>query len=104
MLLELVTYDDIWTEHVLVHLSETERELLRRTSRAFVDKCGSRGRMHMKEMFSTIPLAVWAKMQGCPWNTETCAAAAESGHLEVLQWARAEGCEWDEGTCAGAAS
>jgi hypothetical protein len=29
----------------------------------------------------------------------TCAKAANSGHLEVLQWARANGCPWDERTC-----
>ena len=26
---------------------------------------------------------------------ETCAVAAEGGHLEVLQWARANGAPWD---------
>ena len=26
-------------------------------------------------------------------------AAAEEGHLEVLQWARENGCPWDEYTC-----
>ena len=33
---------------------------------------------------------------------ETC-AAAEGGHLEVLQWARANGAPWDELTCSNAA-
>jgi hypothetical protein len=32
------------------------------------------------------------------WNEEVCAAAASSGHLEVLQWAHAHGCPWDEET------
>jgi hypothetical protein len=31
---------------------------------------------------------IWAKLNGCPWDATTCSAAAEGGHLEVLQWAR----------------
>jgi hypothetical protein len=27
----------------------------------------------------------WARAKGCPWGAETCAYAAEGGHLEVLQ-------------------
>ena len=30
----------------------------------------------------------WARTNGCPWDEDTCAYAAEGGHLEVLQWAR----------------
>jgi hypothetical protein len=42
----------------------------------------------------------WARSQAepCPWDEETCAYAAENGHLHVLQWARSqsEPCpEWD---------
>jgi len=29
---------------------------------------------------------------GCNWNGGTCSAAAENGHLSVLQWARENGC------------
>jgi len=28
----------------------------------------------------------------CPWNAETCQAAARNGHLRVLSWAIAQGC------------
>ena len=45
----------------------------------------------------------WARQNGCPWDEDTCAQAAEGGHLEVLQWARQNGCPWDEYTCAEAA-
>ncbi len=38
----------------------------------------------------------WLRENGCPWDTETCLMAAEGGHIEVLQWARANGCPWDE--------
>ena len=31
---------------------------------------------------------------GCPWNTETCAAAADLGHLECPQYAHENGCPW----------
>jgi hypothetical protein len=43
------------------------------------------------------------RANGCDWDSETCARAAEGGHLEVLHWARANGCEWDVRTCAAAA-
>ena len=33
---------------------------------------------------------------GCPWDTETCYAAAEGGHLATLQWAREHHCPWNE--------
>ena len=41
----------------------------------------------------------------CDGDMARCGcAAAEGGHLEVLQWARANGCPWDEWTtCAYAA-
>jgi hypothetical protein len=41
----------------------------------------------------------WARENGCPWDEQTCAHAAEGGHLEVLKWARENGCPWDESTC-----
>jgi hypothetical protein len=50
-----------------------------------------------------VPLLQWARANGCPWDEETCSAAAEGGHLAVLQWARAEGCDWDAWTCERAA-
>eukprot|EP00605_Chrysophyceae_sp_TOSAG23-4_P002601 GSChrysophyteH1.ASY1.ANO1.2872.1 assembled CDS len=33
----------------------------------------------------------------CPWDEETCHAAAKGGHLHVLQWARSQDppCPWD---------
>jgi hypothetical protein len=37
------------------------------------------------------------------WDEKTCSAAAERGHLEVLQWLRVKGCPWDEWTCDNAA-
>ena len=45
----------------------------------------------------------WARANGCPWNKDTCKAAARGGHLEVLQWARTNGCPWDKDTCKAAA-
>jgi len=35
---------------------------------------------------------VWARSQGCPWDTFSALLVAESGLLEVLQWVRADGC------------
>ena len=34
-----------------------------------------------------------------PLGCRTCRAAAEGGHLEVLQWALANGCQGDTDTC-----
>jgi hypothetical protein len=45
----------------------------------------------------------WARAQQppCPWDKETCEAAADGGHLAVLQWARAQEppCPWDAKRC-----
>ena len=39
-----------------------------------------------------------------PFHASTCAAAAQGGHLEVLQWLRRElNCPWDKNTCIDAA-
>ena len=43
----------------------------------------------------------WAREKAyprCPWDAETCAAAAEKGHLEVVQWCVRRGCPWDKRT------
>ena len=47
---------------------------------------------------------LWLRAQDppCPWNEQTCARAAEKGHLNVLQWAHENGCPWDEWTCTKA--
>ena len=46
----------------------------------------------------------WACANGCPLDEGTCRAAAEGGHLEVLQWARANGCPWNLVDCMALAS
>ena len=33
----------------------------------------------------------WAHANGCLWDKNMCAAAAEGGHLEMLQWLRENG-------------
>jgi hypothetical protein len=35
---------------------------------------------------------------GCPWDEETCLAAAGEGHLEIVNWLRANGYPWDMDT------
>ncbi len=45
----------------------------------------------------------WARANGCSRDGWTCSLAAVKGHLAVLQWARANGCPWDEETCEEAA-
>ncbi len=40
----------------------------------------------------------WLRSQGCTWDEQTCAYALEGGHLEVLQWLGSQGCpSWIEG-------
>ena len=41
----------------------------------------------------------WLRQNGCECDSDTCWAAAESGHLGVLQWARKNGCEWERVKC-----
>ena len=45
----------------------------------------------------------YAHEHGCPWNNNTCWAAARGGHLEVLRYAHEHGCPWDKETCSYAA-
>ena len=47
--------------------------------------------------FSKGSAGAWS--QSGPWDNETCRAAAEGGHLAVLQWARRQGCPWDRERC-----
>ena len=44
----------------------------------------------------------WAVRNDCGINEDTCRAAAEGGHLRVLQWLHAEGCPWNWTACRGA--
>jgi len=30
---------------------------------------------------------IWARANGCEWNSDTCKAAARGGHLACLKWA-----------------
>jgi len=51
---------------------------------------------------------VWAREHGSPWGRahdgeegeDSCALAAEGGHLEVLHWAREHSAPWNEQTFA----
>ena len=35
---------------------------------------------------------------GCPWDSNTCTAAAKANSLRCLQYAHEHGCAWDEAT------
>jgi hypothetical protein len=37
----------------------------------------------------------YAHEHGCPWDEETCAAAAGGDQLECLQYLHEHGCPWD---------
>ena len=53
---------------------------------------------------SNLPLLRRLREADCPWDAETCAAAARAGDLAVLQFARTGGCDWDERVVSGALS
>ena len=46
----------------------------------------------------------WCREMGCPWGAETCVGAAMNGHLNVVQWCHENECPWDSRTCAFAAA
>eukprot|EP00982_Pelagococcus_subviridis_P003304 24918-Pelagococcus_subviridis.AAC.1 len=107
---------DVFDEDVLRRLSVGDRAMLALVSRSmrdvvFTSSVGDvkdvaavrRELGRMPNFVGSVGRLAWAKELGCPWNENTCAKAAEGGHLEVLQWARANGCPWDEDTCRAAA-
>lgn len=40
---------------------------------------------------------------GCPWNHRVCRGAAQNGHLHILKYAHQQGCPWTPQTCSAAA-
>jgi len=50
-----------------------------------------------------LDLLIWARQNGCEWDSWTCTYAAGNGHLEVLKWTRLNNCPWNERTCKFAA-
>ena len=96
---------DVFDEDVLRRLSVGDRAMLALVSRSmrdvvFTSSVGDvkdvaavrRELGRMPNFVGSVGRLAWAKELGCPWNENTCAKAAEGGHLEVLQWARANGC------------
>ncbi len=45
----------------------------------------------------------YIKSQAYPWDEFTCMSAARRGHLNILKYLRDQGCPWDSSACAGAA-
>jgi hypothetical protein len=45
----------------------------------------------------------WLRKRSFPWDARTATAAAAGGHLAVLRWARTNACEWNAHTCSEAA-
>lgn len=45
----------------------------------------------------------WARLNGCPWDINSCRFAAEQGHLDVLKWCKENEGRWDARTCINAA-
>ena len=50
-----------------------------------------------------LDLLIFARENGCKWDSYTCSNAAENEHFEILKWAKENGCEWDSSTCSYAA-
>ena len=87
---------------ILARLSASWRALARSVCKAWAAATDART-LARTDILITISLAEWARENGCPWDSGTCAYVASTGHLEVLQWARANGCEWNSEACARAA-
>jgi hypothetical protein len=100
----LEEWREVLVKHVLTRLDPTDCALLAQVGkpwRAVVEanklpRAGKAGAVSLKveEFVGSAEMLAWAKDNGCPWEEETCAAAAAGGHLEVLQWAREHGCAW----------
>lgn len=60
-------------------------------------------RLQLPALIVLNSLSQWLRTKGCDWDSETCAAAARSGHFDVLSWAATNGCPWGATTCAAAA-
>jgi hypothetical protein len=58
--------------------------------------------LRVTEFCGTVERLAWAKANGCPWEENTCAFAAQGGHLNVLMWARKHHILWNEWTCKAA--
>ena len=67
------------------------------------DARGMRARATTRPRRRDLGMLQWARENGCPWDSDTCALAARGGHLSVLQWAHENGCELSEKVCNEAA-
>ncbi len=45
----------------------------------------------------------WLTARGCALGSTTCLNAASEGNLDILQWALDNGCKWDDRFCIAAA-
>jgi len=96
---------------VLTWLDPTDCALLARVAKAWLavvlannlPRAGKAGAVPLKvtDFVGSVEMLAWAKDNGCPWESRTCAAAG--GRLDVLQWARKYHCPWDERTTVFAA-
>jgi hypothetical protein len=52
----------------------------------------------LKDVYNTLEPEVPAATRAnqCPWDENTCAFAAENGHLELLKWCRSNLCPWNQ--------
>ena len=57
----------------------------------------------MSDSYSLDKIKILREDLCCPWDEVTCAGAAGSNRLDVLQWVRARGCPWDATTMMRAA-
>ncbi len=48
----------------------------------------------------------WARLNGCPWDSDVCTYAATNGHLEILKFLRSDPnnlCPWNKNKCISGA-
>ena len=104
-------YDVVGREHISdFHTFLRDKVALRYGNTKLLDvlrifgcQCNDTSSCYAAAQNGHLEILQWARANGCPWNKSTCVIAVERGHLDVLQWARANGCPWDESTSHAAA-
>ena len=106
---ELFVSSDVFREHIAPKLGEPSTALL--LEACGVARSGPEAKMTIVKMkmprncvVSSITMLLWCKERGYSFTTQTTAAAAAEGNLDVLKYLHENGCPWNKETCLKAAS
>ena len=85
-------FDADCMESVVKHLDPSYHLVFKHVCNAWKEVRPGKTNSVLTDYITSVTLLQWARSNGCPWDEETCEAAARGGHLDVLKWARANGC------------